>query len=346
MPKASAPIANRKMRVKRSTKLLNSYSTKGLQILKLLGAGNKPTDVAKAIPCAKSNISYWIKRFKRIEAIRLQCHDIYDTYSLTPYGSTIVTRSEKLASAEVVVLEDHAVKCEVVEHEKVRIDWIKLGAPRNWVKLGVKIGAVRVEKTSRNVIIHSGRLKGFDVDELLVQTGSIVQRVKDVLENRFCMVLGEPIPLHKPVLRFYSEEAKELLRLYGTTNVEGVGSLDDSPPHGKPHEEYKREVAKERVLLPLRIVKLDSDVQNLQSEVHSVHSEIGELKSGLSTLVTQQSEFFKEEREFAKQEREQRREQQNEFLTVLKEIIVSQAQADNKSQDLKKPSRDPSWMVV
>lgn len=57
---------------------------------------------------------------------------------------------------EVVGLEDYAVKFAVVEGEKCRIDWRKLGSPRNWVKLGVRIGGVRVVRTSRHVIIHPG----------------------------------------------------------------------------------------------------------------------------------------------------------------------------------------------
>jgi len=59
-----------------------------------------------------------------------------------------------------------------------------------------------------------------------------------VLENRFGLLLSDVgVPLHQPVTRFYSEEAGELVKL-GTTIVEDVGSIDNSPPERVPHEEY------------------------------------------------------------------------------------------------------------
>ena len=68
----------------------------------------------------------------------------------------------------------HAVKFEVLEWEKVPLDWKRLGRPRNWEKLGVRIGNVRVVWTSKSIIIHPGRLRGFDVDESLMLSGRIV----------------------------------------------------------------------------------------------------------------------------------------------------------------------------
>ena len=52
---------------------------------------------------------------------------------------------------------------------------MRLGRPRNWEKLGVKIGNVRVVRTSKSIIVHPGRLRGFDVDELLMLSGRIVR---------------------------------------------------------------------------------------------------------------------------------------------------------------------------
>ena len=55
---------------------------------------------------------------------------------------------------------------------------------------------------------------------------------------------------------FYSEEAKELVKL-GTTIVENVVSIDNNPPERVPHEEYMgKDLAKARLLMPLKIVYL------------------------------------------------------------------------------------------
>ena len=139
-------------------------------------------------------------------------------------------------------MEDHAVKFRVLGWESVPIEWKRLGRPRNWEKLGVRIGNVRVVRTSRSIIVHPGRLRGFDVDELLMLSGRIVERVRMVLENRFGMVLSDvAVPLHQPITRFYSEEARELVKL-GTTIVQDVGSIDESPPEKVAHEEYHGKV--------------------------------------------------------------------------------------------------------
>jgi len=169
----------------------------GLEILKRLGAGNTASDACKGL-CCKSNVSYWKNRLLDIGALRLQTPGLIKYYTLTPYGSKLLTRSEG-GRLERVVLEDHAVKFLVVEGERRRLDWVKLGSPANWEKLGVRVGCVRVVRTSRSVIIHPGRLKGFDVDELLVMAGRTVEWVRSILEGRFGMVLGEMVPLHKPV---------------------------------------------------------------------------------------------------------------------------------------------------
>ena len=68
-------------------------------------------------------------------------------------------------------------------------------------------------------------------------SGRIVERVRMVLENRFGMMIltDVGVPLHQPITRFYSEEARELVKL-GTTIVQDVGSIDESPPEKIAHE--------------------------------------------------------------------------------------------------------------
>jgi hypothetical protein len=160
-----------------------------------------------------------------------------------------------------------------------------LGRPRNWEKLGVKIGNVRVVRTSKSIIVHPGRLRGFDVDELLMLSGRIVERVRMVLENRFGLVLSDVgSSLHQPVTRFYSEEAGELVKL-GTTIVEDVGSIDNSPPERVPHEEYVgKDLAKARLLMPLKLSRLEQRVEDIEKKLTNLSANTSELVSLLKTV--------------------------------------------------------------
>ena len=65
-------------------------------------------------------------------------------------------------------------------------------------------------------------------------SGRIVERVRMVLENRFNLIfINLGYSLHQPITRFYSEEAKEFVKL-GTTIVENIGSIGNSPPERVP----------------------------------------------------------------------------------------------------------------
>jgi len=261
---------------------------KGLKILKLLGAGNPAIKVADIVGCSRSNVCYWKNKFLNVGVLTLVVRDVVQIYRLTPYGSKVLTRGEGYFP-EVCCLEDYAIKFEVKDWEHVPLNWKRLGRPRNWEKLGVKIGNIRVVRTSKSVIIHPGRLRGFDVDELLMLSGRIVERVRMVLENRFGLVLSEVgVPLHQPVTRFYSEEAGELAKL-GTTIVENIGSIDNSPPERVPHEEYVgKDLAKARLLMPLRLSRIEHQVENIENKLSKFDNSINDLLSLLKLAIIQE----------------------------------------------------------
>jgi hypothetical protein len=66
--------------------------------------------------------------------IRLQTHDVFKIYSVTPLGQSIFTTSD--SNGEAAVPEDYAVKFAIIRGETYRVDWKKLGDLNNWVKLG------------------------------------------------------------------------------------------------------------------------------------------------------------------------------------------------------------------
>ncbi len=198
--------------------------------------------------CCKSNVTYRKNKFLRAGALRLKVDGVVKYYELTAYGSKLLTGSDDIVRLPVL-LEDHAVKFKVLRREQTALDWRKLGEPRNWVKLGVRLGTVRVVLNlglEPTVIIHPGQMKGFNVDELEMDAARVVERVRLILEERFGMVLSDiGEPLRKPRFRVYRPECHAWIEA-GTVEINDDRALDASPTHDKqdvlnrhPHLEYE-----------------------------------------------------------------------------------------------------------
>lgn len=95
-----------------------------------------------------------------------------------------------------------------------------MGAPRNWVKQGIKIGWVTVEKIGdKLVVIRTGTIKGLRLMLYWLKAGQVISQVKSVLENNFGLVLrNRCVLVSSAVFRFYNEVARELNK-YGAVKV-------------------------------------------------------------------------------------------------------------------------------
>ena len=88
------------------------------------------------------------------------------------------------------------------------------------------------------------------------------------------------------------EEAGELVKL-GTTIVEDVGSIDNSPPEHVPHEEYVgKDLAKARLLMPLKLTHLEQRVEGIEKRLTSLNNNVSELVAVLKSELVPNS--FKE----------------------------------------------------
>lgn len=85
------------------------------------------------------------------------------------------------------------MKFAIIRNETSRVDWKKLGDVRNWEKLRVHINGMTVERTSQNIIIHPGKMVGFNADKLLFDAGRAIQKCKDILESQFGMLLSSEV---------------------------------------------------------------------------------------------------------------------------------------------------------
>ena len=251
------------------------------EILELLGAGNPPSRVAEAVGRNKSTITYWIKKFKKLGYIKLQTRDVYKVFDLTYLGLKILTGSE--GARRTIVLEDYPIKYALVEGEKGGVSWEKLGNPRNWVKLGFKIGGIRVVKTSKSIIIHPGRLKGWDPYRLVYVAGRECGRAASWLQNHLGMVLGPGEPMKRPTFQVYDPVAEELTK-YCSFKCD-VGGADRSPPSRRGHWEMGPEVARDYLLSFSRLRVVQNRLDRVDEQLEGVNYALNRLTEQIGGLV-------------------------------------------------------------
>lgn len=232
--------------------LLGCLPPTAKKILAILGADGVASEAVRTVGCVKSNVTYWKNRFLKGGALTLRCDGVIKYYNLTPYGSKLLMGSDGVVRLPIL-LEDRPIKYKVACREQSLIDWRKLGDPKNWRKMGVKIGEVRVILNDRlgsnhdeaNIIIHPGQMKGFSSKEVFENSVRVVERTRNILEIKFGMVLdsfGEVVGT--PRYHVYRPECHQWIEA-GCVEIDGVGGLDASPTHDKqdplskqPHLEY------------------------------------------------------------------------------------------------------------
>jgi hypothetical protein len=253
----------------------DSSSVPRLSILKLLGGGVTQSEIAKKLGVSKQSVNYWtlnavndgllhVEESNEIVKGRMTAEFTQGkpkTYLLTALGQKILTGSEH-GYPEPVTLEDYALKFPLIS-DKESLNWEKVGNPKNWVKLGIRIGHVWVEKyvgLQPSVIIHSGQLVGFDSEELFVQAGQIIEIARIILQDKGVQlgIIGSRV--RDPNLKFYTPEANELHDKFGNLST-GDGTIDASPPDKIPHEERNREQQRDYLAMASRIRRIEEQTR-------------------------------------------------------------------------------------
>lgn len=238
------------------TGLLYRFTKKVLVVLQKLGEGYTQAEIAKMTPFSKQGINYWVKKFLKNRILKLKQDGCPKYYTLTPRGQAILTRSEMPQIP--CQMEDYPMKFRLVA-DWSKIDWVKLGEPKNWVKLGIKIGHVRVEKNlgkQPTVVIHTGQLVGFHPDQCLLEAGTIIADVKAILQGYGVMLDAVGLPLRKAIFKFYTREAELLHDTFGNVSTED-GTLDASPPDEIPHIEHTRQAAINKIGEANRLARIE-----------------------------------------------------------------------------------------
>lgn len=247
-----------------------TLSQRGKEILELLGFGNPPSKVADAIGITRPTMTYWIKKLKKLEYLRLKVIDRYHYYELTHRGLKILTGSEE--DFVTLVLEDYPVKFDVVSWGRADgLSWEKLGEPRNWVKLGFKLGSISVVRTSRSVIVHPGQLKGDDSYHLIFVATQVCNRVVRWLESKTDIVLRPGEPLRTPMFHVFDRVSEEFTKSFTFKNEDGEGA-DRSPPARKGHWDLGPESANNLLRSTGRLKLLSQQMQEITERLENIES--------------------------------------------------------------------------
>lgn len=286
-------------------------------ILRGLGEEKPQAIIAKQGAFKKQKVNYWTKAYLERGLIREKSIGKPKIYTLTAVGTTILTRSDRTFS-QPCIMEDYPVKFELVS-DSSHIEWVKLGEPRNWEKLGIHVGNVRVEKTSQSVIIHSGQLSGFNEYYLMMEAGQIHAIVRAWLLDHGVELGQYGVPLHaKPIFKFYNQAADLFNQLFGTVETEN-GAIDHSPPDNIPHIEFKGpRTAANFIDMGNKVAIIEQRLEGLEGLGRVLEANVKALEAipGLGKLVETTTETLKQNSQVIQQTR-QAIQQFNDFMNDL-----------------------------
>jgi hypothetical protein len=228
--------------------------------LLLLDAGNYPSRVARILGFSPQVLHYHIKKWLRTGWIRLdQKTPNMTTYTLEASAKKSLTGGERLPY-KGVRLHAYSLKFPVVDGPSSVVDWNRVQLA-NWTRLvGCECG-LTVEKTTKHVIVHADEVLSEDPNEATLLAILECLRLARVLEEKFGMKLGTPKLLRKPhfavsdpVARWFTDFMELSCEVGKMDKSEGAGEIDY----------YDAELAKEYLIMPLRMLGLQGDMADVK----------------------------------------------------------------------------------
>jgi len=244
---------------KNSCKKLFLQHTRDMALL-ALDAGYYPARVARLLHVPRQLLHYHIKKWLRKGWIRRDLKTANVTlYRLDPQVKKKLTGGEIFAY-KGVRLHAFSLKFPVVEPPVRAVDWRRVEVA-NWTRLVGCEGGLTVEKTTRHVIVHADEVFSEDPYEATLLATLECLRLARVLEEKFGMKLGPPKLLRKPHYGVYDPMARWLTEFMEFSD--DVGKIDRSEGHPE-RDYYYPGLAKEYLLMPLRVLGLTEDVAQVK----------------------------------------------------------------------------------
>lgn len=261
------------------------------EILRLLGEGNYPAKVARALGFSPRKVYYWINEALKEGLIRPRRRTYvsgrksgrsYPTfYDLTEAGRDYVyvnlTRSDR--PHRTVRLHNLVVKYPILGPEKKKVDWRRVSM-ENWERLIGSFCGLKVEKTTKHVIVYADTIYGSDPHRLLLYGKEMCDRVADWLRHHTGIVLGSGRLSRKPHWAVYDKVAERVAEDYEFSSEaakidksEGYGEIDFLDPDS----------AKDYLLLPNRVKHLLEENVVLRRDLEEVKKIIADFGKHLET---------------------------------------------------------------
>jgi DNA-binding MarR family transcriptional regulator len=238
--------------------LKNRFNTSSIQlrlvpILKMLDAGNYPAKIARMLGMSKPHVSYYIRKMRQAGLVERMNVKWPAFYVVTDKGKKFLTTCSGLWPDFVFRLHRCGFKFPIL----VRPSGFEPGNCRrvakacgNWTALIGDEGGVRVEVTTRHVIVWCESVSGRDPDELLLQAKAMADRVAASLCSKYGLKLGEGQLVPKRHVGVYDPVAELLSKRFEVSD--DVGKIDRSEGMGEI-DWFSAKAAKDYLLMPSRV---------------------------------------------------------------------------------------------
>lgn len=270
-----------------------------VRALLLLDCGNYLSRVARILGFSPQVLHYHVKKWLKLGWIKLEVKTPNMTlYKLAPSVKKSLTGGEVLPF-KGVRLHAYSLKFPVLNGPVSVVDWNRVQMA-NWTKLvGCECG-LTVEKTTKHVIVHADEVLSEDPNEATLLAILECLRLARLLEDKFQMKLGTPKLLRKPHYAVSDPVARWFTDFMELSS--DVGKMDKSEGAGEI-DFFDAELAKEYLIMPLRMLGLQGDVAEVKDVLKTFGVAMQEHMSlirGLQAVAEQMKTLIQELRVNAK----------------------------------------------
>jgi hypothetical protein len=217
---------------------------------------------------SKPHVSYYIRKMRQAGLVRRKNVKWPAFYVVTDKGKKFLTRCNVLVPECVFRLHRCGFKYRILGDAVVSVDWRRVPkACGHWVALIGDEGGVRVEKTTRHVIVWCESISGRDPDELLLKAKGLADRVAASLVAKYGFRLGEGKLVPKKHIGVYDPAAELLSKRFEISD--DVGKIDRSEGLGEI-DWFSAKAAKDYLLMPSRVESLEQQVAGLSGQIQEL----------------------------------------------------------------------------